>query len=177
MCECINSVYNIIIVKCSWDGLLEGRNGSCVWSFWYSKLCSVNQTVTVQRGSVLVVRGPEWFCQSFCSRCIITVPGEWGELHQWFAQQSTLHRMLRSDLLAELNQTGMMCRGLIQWYGRHWYSMVELNCISSSCGRLNFLSWRRKYSLCWFFFTMESMWLSHFRSWEMVMQSQCYSSL
>ncbi len=28
---------------------------------------------------------------------------------------------------------------------------------------LNILSWRRKYSLCWAFFTMDSMWLSHFR--------------
>ncbi len=31
-------------------------------------------------------------------------------------------------------------------------------------GRLNFLSWRRKYSLCWAFITMDSIWLSHFRS-------------
>ncbi len=37
-------------VKCSWDGLLEGRNCSCVWSFWCSELCSVHQTVTVLRG-------------------------------------------------------------------------------------------------------------------------------
>ncbi len=37
-----------------------------------------------------------------------------------------------------------------------------------ACGRLNFFSWRRKYILCWAFFTMESMWVSHFRSWEMV---------
>ncbi len=41
------------------DGLLGGRNCSCVWSFWCSELCSVDQTVTVQRGSVLDVRGPE----------------------------------------------------------------------------------------------------------------------
>ncbi len=46
--------------------------------------------------------------------------------------------------------------------------MVEKNCFSSSCGRLNFLSWRRKYNLCWAFFTMDSMRVSHFRSWEMV---------
>ncbi len=31
-----------------------------------------------------------------------------------------------------------------------------------------FLSWRRKYNLCWAYFAIESMWLSHFRSWEMV---------
>ncbi len=36
-------------VKCSWDGLLEGGNCSCVWSFWCSELCSVDQTLTVQR--------------------------------------------------------------------------------------------------------------------------------
>ncbi len=32
----------------------------------------------------------------------------------------------------------------------------------------NFLSWRRKYNLCWAFFTMDSMYRPHFRSWEMV---------
>ncbi len=79
----------IIGVKCSWDGLLEGRNCSCVWSFWYSELCSIGQTVTVQRGSVLDVRGPEWFCQPFFSIWISTVLGEWGGLYQWFAQQSS----------------------------------------------------------------------------------------
>ncbi len=47
--------------------------------------------------------------------------------------------------------------------------MAEYTFFSSSCGRLNFLSWWRKYSLCLAFYTMESMWLSHFRSWEMVM--------
>ncbi len=29
-------------------------------------------------------------------------------------------------------------------------------------------SWRKKYKFCLAFFTMESMWMSHFRSWEMV---------
>ncbi len=33
--------------------------------------------------------------------------------------------------------------------------------------KLNLLSWRRKYSLCWAFFAIESMWLSHFSTWEM----------
>ncbi len=56
-------------VTCSWDGLLGERNCFCVWSFWCSELCSVDQTVTVQRGSVLDVRGPEWFFQPFCSLC------------------------------------------------------------------------------------------------------------
>ncbi len=77
-------------VKCSWDGLLGGRNCSCVWSFWCSELCSVDQTVTVQRENVLDVRGPEWFYQPFCSLWISTVLGESGGLYQWFAQQSGL---------------------------------------------------------------------------------------
>ncbi len=47
---------SIIIVKCSWDGLPEGRNCFCVWSFWCSELCSVDQMVTGQIGSVLDVR-------------------------------------------------------------------------------------------------------------------------
>jgi len=46
-------------VKCSWDALLGERNCFCVWSFWCSELCSVDQTVTVQRGSVLDVRSPD----------------------------------------------------------------------------------------------------------------------
>ncbi len=58
-------VCSTFIVKCSWNGLLEGRNRSCVWPFWCSELCSINQTVTVQRGSVLGVRGPEWFFSPF----------------------------------------------------------------------------------------------------------------
>ncbi|MEQ2175082.1 hypothetical protein GOODEAATRI_014567 [Goodea atripinnis] len=39
---------------------------------------------------------------------------------------------------------------------------------SSSCGRLNFLSCLRKYSLCWAFFQTVSMCEDHLRSSEMV---------
>ncbi len=39
-------------------------------------------TVTVQRGSVLDVRGPEGFWQPFCSHWTNTILGEWGELYQ-----------------------------------------------------------------------------------------------
>ncbi len=59
-------------VKCSWDGLPEGRNCSCVWSFWCSELCSVDQAVTVQRESVLGVRGQsdfaqfQWYVKDLC---------------------------------------------------------------------------------------------------------------
>ncbi len=34
-------------VKCPWDVLPEERNCLCVWSFWCSELCSVDQTVIV----------------------------------------------------------------------------------------------------------------------------------
>ncbi len=54
---------------------------SCAWPFWCSEFCSVDQTITVQRGSVLDVRGPEWFIQSFCSLWISTVLGEQGGLY------------------------------------------------------------------------------------------------
>ncbi len=77
------------------------------------------------------------------------------------AVRTILRSILRSDLVAELNQTVIDVQ-------RTDSMMAEQNCISSSCGRLNFLSWRRKYNLCWAFFTMDSMWLSHFRSWEIV---------
>ncbi len=52
-------------VKCSWDVLPEGRHCFCVWSFWCSELCSVDQTVTVHRGSVLDVRVQRDFVSSF----------------------------------------------------------------------------------------------------------------
>ncbi len=100
MYKCINSVCTIIIVNCSWDGLLEGRNCSCAWS-----LCSVDQKVTVQSGSVLDVRGPEWFCQSFCSlrmssfwRVGSVVP----MIHS--AVRSTLRSLLRSDYWLQIRK-------------------------------------------------------------------------
>ncbi len=87
-----NVVRFTFIVKCSLDGLPEGqgRNCFCVWSFWCSELCIVDQTATAQRGSVLDVRGPEGFCQPFCSSWMSTVLWEWGGLYQWFARQSGL---------------------------------------------------------------------------------------
>ncbi len=155
-------LYNVVCstfhVKCSWDGLLGVRNCSCVWSFWFSELCSVDQAVTVQRGSVLDVRGPEWFCQPFCSLWKNTVLGEWGRVVPMICSvvQTTLRSLLRSDLVAELNQTVINVQ-------RTDSTMAEQNWFSRSCGRLNFLIWRSKYNLCWAFFSMESMWVSHFR--------------
>ncbi len=81
---------NNCVFQCSWDGLLGERNCFCVWSFWCSELWSVDQTVTIKRVSVLDVRGPQWFCQPFCSLWISTVLGEWGGLYQWFARQTGL---------------------------------------------------------------------------------------
>ncbi len=95
-------------------GLLEGRNCSCVWPFWCSELCSLDQMVTVQRGSVIDVRDPEWFCQPFCSLWISTVLGEWGGLYQWFAQQSGLPFIVFCGQIWYLSWTRqfLMCRGL-----------------------------------------------------------------
>ncbi len=56
------------------------------------------------------------------------------------AVQTILRSLLRSDLVAELNQTVIDVQRMDSM-------MAEQNCISSSCGMLNFLSWRRKYSL------------------------------
>ncbi len=57
---------------------------------------------------------------------------------------------LSSEVRFELNQTVIDVQ-------RTDSMMAEQNCFSSSCGRLNSLSWRRKFNLCWAFFTMESM--------------------
>ncbi len=48
-----------------------------------------------------------------------------------------------------------MCTGQTQWR-------------LSRLSRLNFLSWWRKYTFCWAFFTMELMLVSQFRYWEMI---------
>ncbi len=50
------------------------------------------------------------------------------------AVRITLRSLLRSDLVAELNQTVIDVQ-------RTDSMMAEYNCISSSCGRLNFISW------------------------------------
>ncbi len=60
------------------------------------------------------------------------------------AVRSTLRSLLRSDLVAELNQTFIDVQMTDSM-------MAEYNFFSSSCGRLNFLSWQRKYNLCWAF--------------------------
>ncbi len=124
------------------DGLPEGINCFCVWPFWCSELCSVDQTATVQRGSVLDVRGPEWFCHRFCSLWISTVPLV-GRVVPMIrsAVRTTLRSLLWSDLVAELNQTVIDVQ-------RTDSMMAEYNLFSSSCGRLNFLSWRRKSLVC-----------------------------
>ncbi len=49
------------------------------------------------------------------------------------AVRTTLRSLLRSDLVAELNQTVIDVQ-------RTDSMMAEKNCFSSSCGRLNFLS-------------------------------------
>ncbi len=58
MCDEYIIYYSVVCstfnVKCSWDGLLGERNCFCVWSFWCSEFWSVDQTVTVQRVSVLM---------------------------------------------------------------------------------------------------------------------------
>ncbi len=59
--------------------------------------------------------------------------------------QTTLRILLRSDLVAELNQT------VIEVQRTH-SMMADSNYFSSTCGRLNFLSWQRRYNLCWAFF-------------------------
>ncbi len=62
--------------------------------------------------------------------------------------QTTLRILLRSDLVAELNQTVIEVQ-------RTDSMMADSNCFSSTCGRLNFLSWQRRYNLCWAFFFLQ----------------------
>ncbi len=114
---------------------LGGRNCSFVWSFWCSELCSVDQMAAVQRGSVLDVRGPEWFCQPFCSLWISTVLGEWWGLNQWFAQQSGLPSVVFWGQIWKLSWTRQLltCRGRIQWWQSRTVSAASVaGCTSSA---------------------------------------------
>ena len=63
--------------------------------------------------------------------------------------------------MADLNQTVMDVQ-------RTDWTSAEQNWISSSRGRLNFLSWFRKDILCWAVLTSVSMLDDHFRSWQIV---------
>ncbi len=65
-------------IKCSWDGLPGERNCFCVWSFCCSELCSVDQTVTAQRESVLNVRVQSDFARLFALSGRVQFLGEWG---------------------------------------------------------------------------------------------------
>lgn len=42
---------------------------------------------------------------------------------------------------------------------------ITAGCISSSCGRLNFLSCHKKYILCWAFVTMDFVLFPHLKNW------------
>ncbi len=134
-------MYNSVVcstfnVNCSWDGLLEGRNCFCVWSFWCSELCSVDQTVTVQRRSVLDVRGSRVILPAL--NLTLDEYGSWrvGRVVPMIrsAVRTTLWSLLSSDLVAELNQTVIEVQRMDS-------IKAESNCFSSSCGRLNFLSY------------------------------------
>ncbi len=86
--------------------LPEGRNWFCVWSFWCSELCSVDQTVTVHRGSVLDVRVQSDFSSALAHsgwvQFLERVGGGGGGvpmIHS--AVQTNLRSLLRSGLVAE----------------------------------------------------------------------------
>ncbi len=132
--------------KCSWDGLLEGRN--CSWSGRSGAQSSVASTKNSNsskresagcEGSRVIFPALLLTLDEYRSwRVGIVVP----MIHS--AVRITLLSLLRSDLVAGLNQTVIDVQKTDS-------IMAEYNCFSSSCGRLNFLSWRRKYSLCWAF--------------------------
>ncbi len=91
-----------------------------------------------------------------------TVHGGWAGgapmIHS--AVRTVLCSLLMSDFVAEPNLTVIEVHRIDSM-------MAEYNCFSSSCGRLNFLSWEVQPL---------SMWVCHFRSWEIWMtplQSQC----
>ncbi len=60
------------------------------------------------------------------------------------------------------------------WWINYCIKVLCVPCLMSSVHEMD--CWRRTYSLCWAFFTIDSMWLSHFRSWEIVVPSNLNDS-
>ncbi len=96
-----------VIVKCSWDGLPEGRNCSCVWSFWCSELSSIDKTATYF-SSPFAHSGWVQFLESGegCTNDLLSSPDSrlpsvvfWGQI--WLLSWTT--QLLK-------------CRGWIQWW-------------------------------------------------------------
>ncbi len=86
-------------VKCSWDGLLGERNCFCVWPFWYSELCRADQCAGCE-GSRVILPALLLTLDKYSSwRVGRVVPMIRS------AVRTTLSSVLRSDLVAELNQT------------------------------------------------------------------------
>ncbi len=101
----VNSVVcSMLNVKCSWDGLPEGRNCSCVWSF--GAQCSVASTRRQQfkEGVCWMWWGPEWFCQLTLDKYSSWRVGRVVPMIR-SAVRTTLRSLLWSDLVAEMNQT------------------------------------------------------------------------
>ncbi len=120
-----------IIVKCSWDGLPEGRNCSCVWSFWCSELCSFDQQATVQRGDG--------------SRGILPAPlltlykySSWrvgrGVPMICSAVRTTLRSLLLCLWLLSWTRQSLMCRGRIRWWQSRTVSTAPVAGWTSSAG-------------------------------------------
>ncbi len=135
----INNVNSVVCstfnVKCSWDGLLEGRNCSCVWSFWCSVLCSVDQTVTVQRGSVLdagaclegghgVAPAPLKICGA--PPCAPPNSADWSEYNIYGTGAVRVH--LKSHALLLMSYTNRQCSAawsrthpLTVWFAANYF--------------------------------------------------------
>ncbi len=113
------------LTVCEVDGLRE-ENCVCVWSFWCSELCSVDQTRECAgcEGSRVILPALLFTLDKYSSwRVGRVVPMIRS------AVRTTLRSLLRSDLVAELNQTVIDVQ-------RTDSMMAEENCFSSSCGRV-----------------------------------------
>ncbi len=106
-------------IKCSWDGELEGRNCFCVWSFWCSEHCSVDQTV--KEGVCWMWRVWSDFASSFAHSGWVVLGG----LYIRSAVRTTLRSLLRSDLVAEL----ILLKSTIIWTMASSSQYTVLSCL------------------------------------------------
>ncbi len=163
-------------VKCSWDVLPEGRNCFCVWSFWCSQLCSVDQT-----------QFKEGVCWMWGSRVILpALLLTLDECSSWrvgrvvpmirSAVRTTLCSLLRSDLIESADcwtRQLLTCRGRIQWWQSSTVSAAPVAGWTSSAGEGSPASAGPFHHGL---YVIVPDWLEAFRSWEIVVPSNLNDS-
>ncbi len=143
-----------------WPG---GRNCYCVWLFWCSVICSAGQRATVQRESELGVRVQSDF--------LSPSPHSGGVQFSEAGQRGTDNPLSSPD--CPLYSSDVCFSSWTKPNGYRWAQDrlddggVEL--FQQLLWQVELLQLVEEIQPLLGLFTIESMWMSHFRSWEMVL--------